>query len=200
MRATYDAGRINCISPSNAVSFVSFEVSIDGAFSFTSSGFNYEFRKVTVTHLDPQHGPALGGTMVALTGFNFEPPCTGCAHMHGSAWCKFDEHSLVPAMYDSSSRIYCRTPAVDVAASVHVRLIINGAEITSGPSFLFQATPVLNSVSPAIILNTGGTAVMLYGRNIGRCNKPMCRFSEICLLYTSPSPRDRQKSRMPSSA
>ena len=24
--------------------------------------------------------------------------------------------------------------------------------------------------------------------------------SDICLLYTSPSPRDRQKSRMPSSA
>ena len=26
------------------------------------------------------------------------------------------------------------------------------------------------------------------------------RLSELCLLYTSPSPRDRQKSRMPSSA
>ena len=26
------------------------------------------------------------------------------------------------------------------------------------------------------------------------------RILEICLLYTSPSPRDRQKSRMPSSA
>ena len=26
------------------------------------------------------------------------------------------------------------------------------------------------------------------------------RFHNICLLYTSPSPRDRQKSRMPSSA
>ena len=25
-------------------------------------------------------------------------------------------------------------------------------------------------------------------------------YSQICLLYTSPSPRDRQKSRMPSSA
>ena len=25
-------------------------------------------------------------------------------------------------------------------------------------------------------------------------------YAEICLLYTSPSPRDRQKSRMPSSA
>ena len=32
---------------------------------------------------------------------------------------------------------------------------------------------------------------------------PICKFSsliDICLLYTSPSPRDRQKSRMPSSA
>ena len=32
--------------------------------------------------------------------------------------------------------------------------------------------------------------------------RPMCRIAMfyICLLYTSPSPRDRQKSRMPSSA
>ena len=27
-----------------------------------------------------------------------------------------------------------------------------------------------------------------------------CKFEWLCLLYTSPSPRDRQKSRMPSSA
>ena len=32
------------------------------------------------------------------------------------------------------------------------------------------------------------------GEYIGGC------FLKICLLYTSPSPRDRQKSRMPSSA
>ena len=29
---------------------------------------------------------------------------------------------------------------------------------------------------------------------------PLVALFEICLLYTSPSPRDRQKSRMPSSA
>ena len=28
----------------------------------------------------------------------------------------------------------------------------------------------------------------------------VCAVNSICLLYTSPSPRDRQKSRMPSSA
>ena len=31
-------------------------------------------------------------------------------------------------------------------------------------------------------------------------NHPQWRQALICLLYTSPSPRDRQKSRMPSSA
>ena len=31
-------------------------------------------------------------------------------------------------------------------------------------------------------------------------NQPLVEHSEFCLLYTSPSPRDRQKSRMPSSA
>ena len=35
-----------------------------------------------------------------------------------------------------------------------------------------------------------------------RIMKPIkvLELSEVCLLYTSPSPRDRQKSRMPSSA
>ena len=31
-------------------------------------------------------------------------------------------------------------------------------------------------------------------------NKMYCVIADTCLLYTSPSPRDRQKSRMPSSA
>ena len=33
-----------------------------------------------------------------------------------------------------------------------------------------------------------------------RFNDPKVKKAEVCLLYTSPSPRDRQKSRMPSSA
>ena len=35
--------------------------------------------------------------------------------------------------------------------------------------------------------------------DINSCNKMMAKAVD-CLLYTSPSPRDRQKSRMPSSA
>ena len=41
------------------------------------------------------------------------------------------------------------------------------------------------------------------GTSLSKCHKVICRFSEdidICLLYTSPSPRDTERSRMPSSA
>ena len=35
---------------------------------------------------------------------------------------------------------------------------------------------------------------------VGRTTDPVRLYMRDCLLYTSPSPRDRQKSRMPSSA
>ena len=38
-----------------------------------------------------------------------------------------------------------------------------------------------------------------FGINLDKCFEEVQK-SNICLLYTSPSPRDRQKSRMPSSA
>ena len=42
----------------------------------------------------------------------------------------------------------------------------------------------------------------VYNISSGKSLPPMAEFLRICdcLLYTSPSPRDRQKSRMPSSA
>ena len=42
--------------------------------------------------------------------------------------------------------------------------------------------------------------VFVHGFTDGRDVDPKSGVSYICLLYTSPSPRDRQKSRMPSSA
>ena len=37
-------------------------------------------------------------------------------------------------------------------------------------------------------------------RSLNRSRASVYRYTNTCLLYTSPSPRDRQKSRMPSSA
>ena len=47
----------------------------------------------------------------------------------------------------------------------------------------------LFNVLPTLLLLLGGAFCLVYGRQ-----------REVCLLYTSPSPRDRTRSRMPSSA
>ena len=58
----------------------------------------------------------------------------------------------------------------------------------------------------AIDLNTGDTlaaydaAQQLPGASIVKLVSTAAALNILCLLYTSPSPRDRQKSRMPSSA
>ena len=46
----------------------------------------------------------------------------------------------------------------------------------------------------------GGMASAVYGARIMKDLNLIPEGYQICLLYTSPSPRDRQKSRMPSSA
>ena len=57
---------------------------------------------------------------------------------------------------------------------------------------------------PADIRSSGGVARMSHPKLIKEIIEttsiPVMAKARICLLYTSPSPRDRQKSRMPSSA
>ena len=59
-----------------------------------------------------------------------------------------------------------------------------------------HADDVGPSVCFLISINSFGFAYSLVVATLGVVILP----SEACLLYTSPSPRDRQKSRMPSSA
>ena len=54
----------------------------------------------------------------------------------------------------------------------------------------------LNDISEEICSSWIGS---LYSMNIG-ARSIQRHLSSVCLLYTSPSPRDREKSRMPSSA
>ena len=55
---------------------------------------------------------------------------------------------------------------------------------------IFDSVKKIWSQDMAIDLGTANTLVVLKGQGVVL----------NCLLYTSPSPRDRQKSRMPSSA
>ena len=55
--------------------------------------------------------------------------------------------------------------------------------------------PVLATVGLAVITVVSRSFFMIPEREL-----PLPDWLKRCLLYTSPSPRDRQKSRMPSSA
>ena len=77
-------------------------------------------------------------------------------------------------------------------------IILDGWGIRDGEAFnapVLAKTPNFDAMMQRFAtaqLSASGSDVGLPEGQIGN--------SEVCLLYTSPSPRDRQKSRMPSSA
>ena len=62
-------------------------------------------------------------------------------------------------------------------------------------SFIQTAAAVTASLSAPMVMASGKPRVVVGG---GAGGATVARY--ICLLYTSPSPRDRTRSRMPSSA
>ena len=57
-----------------------------------------------------------------------------------------------------------------------------------------------NTLKPIPYNGKGSVKSLLVGLKDNYGWEPVFEAGNICLLYTSPSPRDRQKSRMPSSA
>ena len=68
--------------------------------------------------------------------------------------------------------------------------------------FKFGTEAAVVSVPIVYGINTVAKRISEAGKNLKYSNDRLDRLIDkyICLLYTSPSPRDRQKSRMPSSA
>ena len=85
-------------------------------------------------------------------------------------------------------------------------------DYTDSPSIGFTLTPSTDTKYPSeegwesVTYYTGRSKTLKFEPGTGKqyvyilTNNTMPGLCKICLLYTSPSPRDRQKSRMPSSA
>ena len=129
--------------------------------------------------------PTLGGTCLNV----------GCipskALLHAS-------HQLHEARHNFAKMgLVCEPPVIDwKEMQKYKNTTIN--ENTQGIEFLFKKNKIHYINGHAHFIST--SEIQVDGKNYTSKNIVIATGSESCLLYTSPSPRDRQKSRMPSSA
>ena len=84
------------------------------------------------------------------------------------------------------ARLGCTHQAADLAQDTFVRVLARREELRQAP--VKQPRAFLRVIAKGLVVD------LYRRRDVEQA------FLEACLLYTSPSPRDRQKSRMPSSA
>ena len=69
------------------------------------------------------------------------------------------------------------------------------------PRFFIASRGVSSMViTLAVMVVAGIVGTSCFGIQTGELSNPVDAYDEDCLLYTSPSPRDKRQSRMPSSA
>ena len=101
-----------------------------------------------------------------------------------------------------------RTVTLELAACVAVAAYVpnSGQKLERLDYRISTWEPAMRAHLKEVGHASGGKPVVLYGDlNVGHLNADIWNHDakhipKSCLLYTSPSPRDRQKSRMPSSA
>ena len=121
-------------------------------------------------------------------------------------WGKTDEGSIEPVIGEDADRLgNCLFSQPFEYDETGTSLLILSPNLTDSLEQLTHqcATSILWNLWPKLIPFSGGEAlmditVMCHGRNI-EIPDPTTH-SYLCLLYTSPSPRDQRGSRMPSSA
>ena len=76
-----------------------------------------------------------------------------------------------------------------------------GNTIWSEYGYDYHSYKISSELLPTLNIPKEGDIIQ-FGCGVGVTIEKLCELygSKSCLLYTSPSPRDRQKSRMPSSA
>ena len=103
----------------------------------------------------------------------------------------------------AAQRAFYNTPPEEVVATSSDGISwattdLTGLPVEEGGSFYISGAAVSGD-SLAILVGIKPADIDPY-EILSNVRRPMGVFFQFCLLYTSPSPRDRQKSRMPSSA
>ena len=102
-----------------------------------------------------------------------------------------------------TDRVLRRLEAMLAVADRHTSLIITGngdvLEPENGIVAIGSGGAYAHSAAKALLDNTDLAPEQIVRKSLSIAGE-LCIYTNICLLYTSPSPRDKRQSRMPSSA
>ena len=120
--------------------------------SGTSNGMPYSYDAPSITSISPTHGPALGGTMVTISGVN----------LSGVTGVKFGSTPATGFSFKSDGQITATSPAGVGAASVTVT---TPSGTSNGEQYTYDG-PTLSTISPTHGPALGGTTVTISGLNL----------------------------------
>ena len=166
------------------------EVSFNGQ-QFSTGGAAYTYAQaVAVSSVWPLQGSAEGGTPLTVYGSGF----TAASEALGYLQCRLNGTVVRGQLASGGAAVVCRSAAV-AAGYVSVEVSTNGLDFTSDGVQYESVWSVVSGLAPWSGPVAGGTLVTVSGAGFAASMRLV-----RCLLYTSPSPRDVEESRMPSSA
>ena len=148
-----------CASPRHSPASVAVEISLNGQqFSATLDRIFQFIPSLILLSLTPHQGPTHGGMTIFISGSYFSPSSVQ------SSICRFQGTSS-PATLITSSLVKCDAPAITRPGYVSAEVTTNLQDFTdSGFQFRFVEI-VVNSVSPSLASQLGGTEVTVHGKN-----------------------------------
>lgn len=108
--------------------------------------------------IDPKIGPVAGGTVVKITGSNFENT--------GFVMCRFGA-IYVKGSYISENELQCVSPPVEKPGYVNLYVAIRPDEFSSGVNtqYLYYDTPLIEGLEPYCGPERGFTQITVEGQN-----------------------------------
>jgi plastocyanin len=154
---------ITATTPAHAVGKVDVIVTnSDGQSATLTQGFTYALPAPTITNISPATGPTSGGTLITITGTNFQ----------NGATVKIGASAATDVNVVSATSITARTPLGPVTDQLAVDVVVTNPDSTKATAtggFTYTVPPLaVISVTPNIVLPLGATGagpvvVTIYG-------------------------------------
>ena len=147
-------------------------------------------RVVVEGFITGQHRSPYNGFAIEFAAHREYSPGDDLRHIDWKVWSKTDR--LYIKEYEEETNLKCHL-LVDCSKSMRY------GEASGWSKFDYASTAAA-SLGYMLQQQQDSIGLVLFSNKIDQMLKPSSHPSHFCLLYTSPSPRDRTRSRMPSSA